>query len=384
MGNYLVIIGVIAASVVIVIAVVAVILNRPSNREPSKAANPDAVLSTAWDHYVTHPDKWSARDRRVIDRVARLDGETSKHLADSLGETVEQALAAPNPQAALRKAVMDATDRFVMADSLTGADRDRAESEMSDEEFEGSLEAGILRCFAMLRFRDFAKDDWYAHYLSVAEMNCKNVASMVQKTVRGEQSSLETSLHDSLSHTMRQVRQALLHYPSQKPVTRSDRLTTDDAAPRAFPSQHEIDQLTNVMRLRFEKLFSGQMYRVENGAPVNPVDAFQVDAALLYTVLSLYYRRHEDAWRKIMDEALGSHKEAMADEAKLLEMGREFKVVWVKNEQGGPLRQVLETAARTFERPAAAGSAEPTIVANRMIEDAGFLVRSIREIIGPK
>ncbi len=133
------------------------------------------------------------------------------------------------------------------------------------------------------------------------------------------------------------------------------------------------------MTVRFEKLFAGQIYQADHGQAVNPVGAFQVDAGLLYTLLSLNFRYPTDSWREVMSEALGPYRKAMEDEEKLLRIAQESHRAWLNDEKEGPLNAVLKTAcAVAFQ------DADPKALAVSMMEDAAVLVSTIKEIVEEK
>ena len=274
---------------------------------------------------------------------------------------------------------MDSTDRFVLAETLAEPSESGGASQTMTDYAPSIVEAGALRCFSMLKHQDFAADDWYAHYLRMAEMNAKNVASMVRKTVRGEAASMEESLHDPLMDAMREIRTTLLHHPPRTPVRRSDKLIHKTDPTLGYPSQEQIDRLIEVMSDRFEKLFSGLVYQPEGGAAPNPAAAFQIDAGILYAILSVHFRHPEKAWREIIERSLGVYREAMGDGEALLEIGRACHGTWVKNESQGPLRPTLETSCRMAldeTEPGGAGTR-----AASMMDDARLLVGAIHEIV---
>ncbi|MDH3284533.1 MAG: hypothetical protein OEQ13_07305, partial [Acidobacteriota bacterium] len=324
---------------------------------------------------------------RAIESLPRLGHDAAERIRKSVGEAVDRALAAADPQAALRKEVMDATDRFVLSETVYSADRGGGETasdrrELPPDHAEAVMEAGALRCFAKLRLGDFSEDDWYAHYIKVAEMNSQNVTAMVRKTVEGEETVLETSLHEPLTRTMTQVREALLRFPPRTAVDQAHRLTSEAAPARLNPTQLQVDRLTEVMSAQFEKLFTGQIYRVEQGPPLNRSAVFQLDAGLLYTMLSLYFRHPAEAWRRIMAESLGAYRGVMQDEEALLETARVYCQIWRDNEADGPLKKMLE---KMCDRAQDAASGSPaanrdTLVAGIM-EDARLLVGKIRNVV---
>jgi hypothetical protein len=363
---------VILAIVVVVLSRVTVVYFLGPKRKPVRVAEP--TLEAAWEQYVSHPDHAPARDRRAITKLDRVD---AARLKGSLEQTVETALADPSPLVVLRKTIMDATDRFVL-EELMGGEAEEPQTEY----LEDVLRTGALRCFSMLRFQDYSNNDWYTHYLQMAGMNAGNVAGMVRKTVAGEQTSMETSLHDALTGTMRQVRGALLRYPPRTAVQRADKLTDADTPTRTYPSQQQIDDLTDLMSERFEKLFSGQVYGSAAEQPINPAESFQIDSGLLYALLALNFKHPDEGWRQIMSKALGSYADALQNEERLLETGREFHGVWLENRQRGPLDAVLKRGWETvLGTPSGTGSAVTRPLARRMTEDASILVGAIDEVV---
>lgn len=367
---------IIIISVAIVAMIALVIIGHYLYPRREKAAGRKCTSADAWDAYVATPGKRSARDREAIARLPQAGEETVGRLKQSIRETVERCQAAAKPLATLRQAIMDATDQFVLAETVFDAKQEAAPA----EHFENVIEAGVLRRFSGLCYDDVDKQDWYTHYLKMAEMNSKNVAAMLKKTLEGDHGSMEASLHDPLTRTMSDVRKVLLDYPCRTPVQRADKLLEGEGPTRLSPSRKQVDRLTRTMTVRFEKLFAGQVYQSDHGQAVNPVGAFQVDAGLLYTLLSLSFRYPTDAWREVMSEALGPYRKALEeDEEKLLRIAQESHRAWLKDEKEGPLNAVLQTAcAVAFE------DADPNVLAGSMMEDAAVLVSSIKEIIEEK
>ena len=200
---------------------------------------------------------------------------------------------------------------------------------------------------------------------------------MVRKTVQDQPSSFESALHDPLTRTMAEVRKTLLSHPPRTPVERSDRLTTTAESLRLSPTQHQIDELTRIMSNRFEKLFAGQIYRLEQGSAADPTVTFQVDAGLLYTILAINFRHSTDAWRYIMGEALGTYRAAMDDEQSLLTLARDCHHSWDQHREAGPLSELLRTGCRS----AFAGDQGWEAIAAGMTEDASFLSSQIQRVV---
>ncbi|NIM01825.1 MAG: hypothetical protein GTN89_13565 [Acidobacteria bacterium] len=368
MGNSLIIVGVI---VVIAVVIAVVVLSRKGDKAPASVATKPEETD-AWSHYLTAGESWSDHDRAAIRALRELSQDEFDRIKSSVQAVQAKALADPSPQAALRRAVMDATDRFVLVDAHQGAG---PSGEAGD--FASIVEVGVLRCAAHERFGDYDRDDWYAHYLNVARMNSRNVAAMVRKTVKDQPSSFESALHDPLTRTMAEVRQTLLNHPPRTSVERSDKLTSNAEARRLSPTQHQIDELTRIMSNRFEKLFAGQIYRVEAGTAADPAVTFQVDASLLYTILANNFRHSTDAWRYIMEEALGDYRGAMNDEDGLLSLAQTCHGSWEKNSEDGALNALLKTACEgAFD-----GAEGWEGTATGMVEDASFLSGQIQRVV---
>ncbi len=378
-------------AVLIVVAVIAVVFilfvlyERLARRQEKAELQPECSAETAWSEYLENRSAWPERHRRAIDALRRQSGEHEETAQRSVDRAIGRALQAPDPQAALRLEIMDATDRFVLSETVASARPGGAglhDEELPSDHAQAVAEAGALRCFAKLRFGDYGDDDWYVHYLKVAEMNSQNVAAMVRKTVDGAESVLETTLHDPLTRTMTQVREALLRFPPRTAVGHTHKLTTGEAPARLHPTQLQIDRLTEVMSAQFEKLFTGLVYRVEEGPLLSRSAVFELDAGLLFTLLDLYFRHPDEAWRKIMTESLGSYRGVMRDQDALLETARVYSRVWRDNEATGPLKKMLE---RTCERAEAEASSPPVLdrgaIVASMMEDARLLVGKIRNVI---
>jgi hypothetical protein len=308
-----------------------------------------------------------------VERLANLAPEEAERIESAIRSRMGDALEGPDPMIGLRKAIMDATDRFVLAELLHDS------TELPLDHLESVIEAGVLRRYADARFQDFSEEDWYSHYLNVAEMNARNVGEMVRKTVAGDQSSLESSLHEPLTSAMRQVRASLLDYPPRIPVEKTVKLVDPEGEIRLRPTQKQLDRLANVMSERLEKLFSGQGYRVAQGPPVNPAGAFRIDAGLLYTLLAQKYRYATEAWQQVMGEALGPYRDVMHDEEQLLRTARELHRTWAESEDG-PLHAVLRSSGSlAFDSPAEQIDREAVVAS--MAEDAGPLVHHILDAI---
>jgi len=86
-------------------------------------------------------------DRAAIASMKEAGEDAGKAARAAYAAAVERALAAPQPLPVLREAIMDATDQFVMAESLGG-------------DWASVVEAGALRRFGKLRFGDQANEDW--------------------------------------------------------------------------------------------------------------------------------------------------------------------------------------------------------------------------------
>jgi hypothetical protein len=327
-------------------------------------------MDAAWDDYVARPEPWSARDVSAVAGVGDLSAEGLETLRGELRAIADRVAAAAEPLPAMREAIMDATDRVVLAEQHQGDDRTAA-----------VLAAGALRRFSKLKFKDVQQHDWHSHYLQVAEMNCRNVAELIRKTVTGEQASFEESLREPLMQTMQQIRQALLHYPSRTPVTRSEDLVSSQSSMRLAPNRDQINRLTEIMTRRFEKLFAGQIYSRDSGPPFSPSGMFQVDAALLFTQLSLRFRRPTDAWREIMSEALGPYRAAMEKEAELLQVGELALRTW--NEPGdGPLhRSLLRLREVALGTDPSSSTIDATQFASQASADAGALVGNVTRVL---
>lgn len=370
-----------AALIILAIALVLALLIAAETwlRRPKKPADPACTVDRALEHYTSHPELWAERDRRAIADL-RAE-EPSAALAASLHRTVETALAAEEPLVELRRAIMEATDRFVMEETLY---RPEAGNEGRERLSPGSVavaEAGVLRCYAMLRFADYAPEDWYTHYLRVAEMNARNVAAMLDQALSGEASTIEAALHEPMTRAMKEARDSLLRHPPQTPVRRSARLVAPQLPSRRSPDRRQIDRLTDLMSERFERLFAGQTVQLENGSLLSPAAALRVDAALLYVLLANEFRRPTEAWRRIIEEALGGPSEtATNDHDELLAVGREAHRAWQRSQAG--LDAALKAACSRLV-PAASG-AEGGEDAERCVDllrdDASVLAREVLRV----
>jgi hypothetical protein len=375
---------------VIILVVVGVILLIVADyffrQRHQKPKQPECSLDDAWNHYLGNSEKWSARDRRAIEHVQGGKTKLADKVKASMQTTIDKTSSAAEPLPILRQAIMDATDRFMLGENVLdttdpGTDPNEAD-ETNDEYTVSVLEVGALRCYSMLRYGDFDREDWYAHYLRMAEMNSKNVAAMVRKTVEGRKAAFERSLHEPLSQTMRQSREVLLSYPPRTPVQRATKLTTGETMIQRAPTQEQIDQLIDLMSERFEKLFAGQVYSIESGPLVSPASTFQVDAGLLYTALAVEFRQPIDAWRRIMRKSMGPYSEAMENEDRLLKTAQELRDNWKEDGHEGPLHELLTCAcASKFELPDGSRPADPNAMAVGMREDAAILVGSIRKVL---
>jgi hypothetical protein len=370
----------ISAALIILLVVAALgaliaVQNRRS--KPKAAPAPDCTLDDAWRHYFTHPSAASERDRKALDG-ATSEAELRERLEPSLHEATERAIAAERPLIVLREAIMDATDRFLMVETLY--DHEDPAAAAPDLDAASIVEAGVLRRFASLRYGDAAEDDWYTHYLRVAEMSAGNVAAMLRKTVSGEGPAIEASLHRPMAQTMREAREGLLHHPPQTPVSRATQLAAGPHPDRRAPDQHQIEQLSELMSVRFEKLFAGQLYQREDGTLIDPVAAFEVEAALLHSELSAHFRQPDEAWRRVLENALGGHGEAVSSsEDTLLALAHDTRRA--ERATDGSFQAALRAAvAGAFhERGAESAEAVGDLAAD-MHEEGISLVAAIRDV----
>ncbi len=338
--------AIIILGVLLVMTTLIVIESRA--RRPKKANNPDCTAQEAWETYLAEGAALSERDTAAIAALAARPEDKEK-LRKSVSRTIDAVLATDTPMLSLRREIMEASDSFLMMEGLSavGEPDPRATAAALD----AVIEAGALRTFARLRFADYGSEDWYSHYLHVAEMNSRNVAAMVKKTVGGQLHSLETTLHEPLTHAMREAREALLHHPPQTPVDRTTKLSFGKLPKDRAPSQTQIDDLTNVMSDRFEKLFGGQIYQHEGGTSLSPAAALQLDAALLFTVLAQEFRQPEEAWKEILEESLGDKGKALLADENLPDSARLVHQAWRRNEGDAPLRHALVVACQRAEVP---------------------------------
>jgi hypothetical protein len=276
-----------------------ILIERWFNRRRTRAADPECSIDKAWLHYLDKEEARSERDQSAVETYRENFSEQSvQKLRDSLESIEVKASQASSPRSFVRQKIMDATDHFLMLEflsSLGGAEPD-------ESYYRSVLRTGILRIYAGLNYGDCAQEDWYSHYLTVTEMNAKNVSGMIEKSNRGEDSSMETSLHEPLTKSMRAVRKALLTYPVRTAV-RPEELTDVDVSVEGA-TEKQINELANLMKTRFERLFSGQLYRSVDLATANPSGLLIVEAALLYTQLYLRFPEDDSAWTKVLEKAL--------------------------------------------------------------------------------
>ena len=366
--------------VAVVVVLAALILMQQRRAQPRAAARPECTLEEAWAHYFDHPAEAPARDQAASAGLGSAREEAAQRLLPRLEATAAEALASAEPLVVLRQAIMDASERFIMVETLYDPEASGGEGQVSAESYDAVVEAGVLRRFSGLRFGDAGPDDWYAHYLRVAEMHSRNVNAMMQKTLAGEASSLESSLHAPLVETMRDAREALLRHPPQTPVSRATHLAAGSQPERHAPSQRQIDRLTEILSEHFERLFAGQVYR-HRGALVDPVAAFEVDAAILHAVLALRFRHPTEAWRRILVGALGGRGEVVATEGDtLLAVAHKVRRTWQGSGEGR-FGLALQTACR--EVFSTSGRTQPEdleALAEDMLEDAAALVGSIQDV----
>ena len=363
---------------IVILAVAALLLfliiQQWRRSRPSKAAEPDCTLEEAWDHYLAHRQEWSERDRLAIESLSAT--ELLDPLRSRLQEVIDTALAASNPLVSLRRAIMDAADRFVMIETLGGT---TPASEERLSAAESVLEKGALRCFSKLRFADFSDDDWYTHYLRLAEMNANNVAAMVQATVKGQPTSIETSLHEPLTQAMARARQVLLLHPKQEAVDRTTRLDEASGIRPPSPSQAQIDEISELMKRHFQDLFTARIYGIGDRNPASPAAAVHVDAVLLYSMLALEFTQPHRAWRQIMEHALGGDAEALHGEEELLRCASHAQQVWLDHQDNEPFDAALRVACD--DAVASTNPEHADALAENMKEEALELARGIRDIL---
>ncbi|UCF38350.1 MAG: hypothetical protein JSU96_05730 [Acidobacteriota bacterium] len=364
-----------------VVAIVAVILvivgvERLSHRRRTKASSPDCNMEQAWQYYLDHPQLVTERDRKVMARFEEtLESEGIEELRQNLRSIETEASDQPAPLQFIREKIMNATDRFMMIEYLSGL----ADQAPSADFCRDVLQAGALRTYAGLKYGDFSAQDWYAHYLKMAEMHTKNVTGMIENSTQGNHSSLESSLHEPLSQSMREVRKALLKFPVRTQVLSDELLGPRVAAETA--SEKQVAQLASLMRARFNKLFSGQLYGSVDSALVNPGGLFKVESAILYTQLVNRFPDDDQAWSKVMDQALSNQPALLQDKQNLLSIGRHFQGTWSRTKEG-PLMETL-TSGSTLVCTSRSNGDQGRQFAQQVKGDAMELVRLVTDIVVP-
>ncbi|MEE2778162.1 MAG: hypothetical protein VYE73_15525 [Acidobacteriota bacterium] len=142
--------AIVIAAVVFVLA--ALIIAQQKRAQPERAAQPDATVDTSWDHYFAHPAEAPTRDQRAILEVGSSTGEARERLIGALREAGALALSAPEPLPVLRKAIMDATDRFITSETLY--DEEASEglaSQDADAVIEQAFRVAFLGCASATR-----------------------------------------------------------------------------------------------------------------------------------------------------------------------------------------------------------------------------------------
>ncbi len=104
----------------VIIAVVAAALIWRAVRQRRSMPRPDPGCSAddAWTHYFTGAGSLNERDRRAIGAFPSLGAEAGEAIRERVTSVVESACRSEDPQTALRIALMDATDRFVLGETV--------------------------------------------------------------------------------------------------------------------------------------------------------------------------------------------------------------------------------------------------------------------------
>lgn len=360
--------GIVAAVITILCLVDRFVLHK-ERRGPA----PEMRVGDAWDRYFDHPEKLEKRDRLAINLFSQKP-ELANRCRKTL-EELEGRLGLPGSLRSYRKVIIDAADGFLFEDFLLEKE---SSHEPSEDYAEHVVTAGVLRLLLKERFGDYGERDWYSHYLGLAQMNLKNVHGMIEKTTSGGSAVLETALHERLTSTMSDVRDYLLDHPPGTPVQTGHTLKVKQEAPRATPTEKQMDSLTVLMKERFEKLFGGQLYQWLDGPSVNPSGAFTLDCGLLYTLLAYRFPKAQEAWNNLLSSSLGA---GTFDSEKLLERARYYRDIWVSHEADGPLQAVLKEAVVEAYEFGTGETIRREAVALSMSNDAMVLVRDIKRIL---
>ncbi|MCW4026154.1 MAG: hypothetical protein NWE76_01560, partial [Candidatus Bathyarchaeota archaeon] len=369
---------VIAIAVVLLSFVVAERFLAWRRKKPPK---PGCSVEQVWSEFTSGKGLATDHERKAVERYEEeLSPGDITNLKERLIRVEEESLKQAQPLVRIRRVIMDATDRFLLWDAHLG---DSSQS-VSTDYLLGVLEAGVLRRYAGQKYGDVSENDWYSHYLSVARMNAKNVVDMVNKSTSGESIALEASLHDPLTESMSTAREALLHYPVKTPVLEGDQVGFVASKPIELASDQQIEQLAEIIKVRFGKLYQGQLYGGVARIGLNPGGAFKLETGLLHILLSLRYPHDSKAWRAILEKALGKDHGALHDSEALVSLGKDLQKIW--RESSDPLLGVLESGTAMLSAGTASGmnSDEGSfrVVAQQMRPDAVDLVRQFKGVVG--
>lgn len=361
------------------LAVVAAVGGYVAFGRKKSTSNPDCTVAEAWDRCMTEDGSRTALEREGCGYLRALDQEAATQLRGRL-QPLEEKLSGSHGRRRLREAIMDVTDRYLFAEAVT--QRQRAEGEEVDPGLRRLYEhrlaqACVLRCLAGMRYADRAADDWYTHYVKLARLNVKNVATMVDRTTHGDQAELESSLHNSLTRAMTGMRDDLLDHPPRQPVRTHTPIEVEAVKSRGSEalSSTELELLTTLMKGRLTRILMGELYADEDEV-LEPARAFALDASLLYALLADRLKQPSHDWQRIVEMTLGEGA-VPHDIEQLRDRGVQLHEVWKQHSSEGPLQKALVVGYRQARAGDDSGS-----VPLGVIEDAGGLLRDVQAILG--
>lgn len=357
------------------------------------------------------------KDVEVADLVKRkADDESIELLRKELVEIEEQSKTAQNPLIPLRTAIMDAVDYYYLLKGFLEADEQTRHKYYGRELCEDADMAArtglkymfmykILRYYSFLKYNDAivneGEDDWFTFYTWIAGNRAK-----AQKQFYTKEDKLTYGfLFKGYSDHMKGFRKTCLDArprtpirgegPEKEPWLRAsikpeEKPEVPDTPLASSLNDQQVDRLTSLMENRFLKICKGELYVVHNVPPLNPDDAFYLDAGLLLIFLAKNLENPNDCevyGRRIIESVLRKHKGDLTTE----ELNKAFNNAWdavrlyrkTYEENNDLILTISIGAAAVFDIPPDKVYEKGLIapIVNKIMEDSSDLINEIKYIV---
>ena len=200
-------------------------------RERRRIQGQPVAMESLWQ-------KWTSADNLASDEARSVRESILSQVDDSNRESVHQSLmdfeasllGETEPMIALRRELMDSVDRRLLNIEILQLPDDvkarlRAQSSemmQSDPQAKAYIAANdlrmmILREYAAQRFGDCIKGDWFDVYQKASRLKQKGARNFIQRTLTGNQSSVDDARYQTMTIVDHEIRARLLRMPAGTP-----------------------------------------------------------------------------------------------------------------------------------------------------------------------